>query len=95
MVLDVALGNKIKLVKVDKPQNAIIKFIFNDEDIKKYEIIKSRFPEEICYETEIKKDDLKITDSSSRKGYFILNVDDEKLWEIEKELKNNRIDSLL
>jgi phosphoribosylglycinamide synthetase, ATP-grasp (A) domain len=95
MVLDVALGNKIKLVKVDKPQNAIIKFIFNDEDIKKYEIIKSRFPEEICYETEIKKDDLKITDSSSRKGYFILNVDDEKLKKIESELKKEGINSIL
>ncbi len=95
MVLDVALGNKIELVKANKPQNAIIKFIFNDEDIKRYEIIKNKFPEEICYETEIRKDNSQITDSSSRKGFFILDSNDEKLKEIEDELKSSGIDSLL
>lgn len=95
MVLDVALGNKIELVKVNKPHQAIIKFIFDDEDIKRYEIIKNKFSKEMCYKTEIVKDDSQITDSSSRKGFFILDTSDEKLKEIENELKINGIDSLL
>ena len=91
MTLDVALGKKIEFKKVNEPQNAIIKFIFDNEDIKKYDIIKNKFPNAICYETEIKRDNLEITDSSSRKGFFILDVSNEKLKEIENEMKNNGI----
>ena len=91
MTLDVALGKKIEFKKVNEPQNAIIKFIFDNEDIKKYDIIKNKFPNAICYETEIKRDNLEITDSSSRKGFFILDVSNEKLKEIENEMKNNVI----
>lgn len=95
MVLDIALGNKIEFVKSNKPQTAIIKFIFNSEDIKKYEIIKKNFTNQICYATEIKIDSSAITDSSSRKGFFILNTDDEKLKKIEGELKKEGINSIL
>lgn len=95
MVLDIALGNKIEFVKSNKPQTAIIKFIFNSEDIKKYEIIKKNFANQICYATEIKIDSSAITDSSSRKGFFILNTDDEKLKKIESELKKEGINSIL
>ena len=91
MTLDVALGKKIEFKKVNEPQNAIIKFIFDNEDIKKYDIIKNKFPNAICYETEINRDNLEITDSSSRKGFFILDVSNEKLKEIENEMKNNGI----
>lgn len=95
MVLDIALGNKIEFVKSNKPQTAIIKFIFNSEDIKKYEIIKKNFANQICYATEIKIDSSAIIDSSSRKGFFILNTDDEKLKKIESELKKEGINSIL
>ena len=95
MVLDIALGNKIEFVKSNKPQTAIIKFVFNSEDIKKYEIIKKNFANQICYATEIKIDSSAITDSSSRKGFFILNTDDEKLKKIEGELKKEGINSIL
>ena len=95
MVFDIALGNKIEFVKSNKPQTAIIKFIFNSEDIKKYEIIKKNFANQICYATEIKIDSSAITDSSSRKGFFILNTDDEKLKKIEGELRKEGINSIL
>ena len=90
-----ALGNEIEFVKSNKPQTAIIKFIFNSEDIKKYEIIKKNFANQICYATEIKIDSSAITDSSSRKGFFILNTDDEKLKKIEGELRKEGINSIL
>lgn len=95
MTLDVALGNKIDFKKIQNPQNAIIKFIFNENDIKKYEIITKKFPEAIYYKTEMKKENHLITDSSSRFGYFILNVDDKKLEKIKDELKSNKINSML
>lgn len=95
MVLDVALGNKIEMKKENKPQNAIIKFIFNEEDIEKLNILKQKYQEAILLETNIKKDNDKIIDSSSRKGFFILGVNDEKLNDINVELNNNGISPLL
>ena len=94
-IYDESVRNKNEFVKSNKPQTAIIKFIFNSEDIKKYEIIKKNFSNQICYATEIKIDSSAITDSSSRKGFFILNTDDEKLKKIEGELKKEGINSIL
>ena len=56
---------------------------------------KKNFANQICYATEIKIDSSAITDSSSRKGFFILNTDDEKLKKIEGELKKEGINSIL
>lgn len=89
MVLDVALGNKLIFKETRKPQNAIIKFIFSEEDIKLLNMLNQHFSEAICYKSKIDNGNSKITDSSSRRGFFILDVSDEELNKI-KEITKDR-----
>ena len=95
MTLDVALGNEIELKRVSQPKQAIIKFIFNSEDLKKLEIIEEKFPEFIYSKSEIDKAEHEISDSSSRLGFFILACNTkEDINSIEKELNKNGIKTL-
>lgn len=73
MVLDVALGNEPSFEKISEPKNAIIKFIFGNEDLKKLERIKKECPENI-YEISPIEDinSHEVVDSGSRFGYYIL-----------------------
>lgn len=76
MVIDVALGKEPVLEKVSVPKIAVIKFIFNKEDLDELEKIKKEKPEKIYFVSEIKDfGGHKIVDSSSRYGYYILALD--------------------
>lgn len=76
MVIDVALGKEPVLEKVSVPKIAVIKFIFNKEDLDGLEKIKKEKPEKIHFVSEIKDFGVhKIVDSSSRYGYYILALD--------------------
>lgn len=76
MVIDVALGKEPVLEKVSVPKIAVIKFIFNKEDLDELEKIKKEKPEKIHFVSEIKDfGGHKIVDSSSRYGYYILALD--------------------
>lgn len=76
MVIDVALGKEPVLEKVSVPKIAVIKFIFNKEDLNGLEKIKKEKPEKIHFVSEIKDfGGHKIVDSSSRYGYYILALD--------------------
>ena len=76
MVIDVALGKEPVLEKVSVPKIAVIKFIFNKEDLDGLEKIKKEKPEKIHFVSKIKDfGGHKIVDSSSRYGYYILALD--------------------
>lgn len=73
MVLDVALGHKPMLEKVRRPQNALIRFIMKEENVKEWERLCAEHPELICEVSPIEQPGgHKIEDSSTRYGYYIL-----------------------
>lgn len=74
MVIDVACGRSPSFHKVCHPQKAEVRFIFNDQDLKQLQIIKAERPECLYRISKIHSIDSnhKITDSSKRLGYYIL-----------------------
>ena len=85
LTLDVSLGKEPILEKSYEPHIAVIKFIFNKEEVDRLDRIKEKFPNSIYYISEISDLNHEIVDSSSRYGYYILQCKDLKeLKEIEK-----------
>ncbi len=76
LVLDVALGKDILGINNDNANNnyAVVKFLFSQEDIEEYNIIKKKFPNIVVEENINDKFNNNITDSSNRNGYYILNI---------------------
>lgn len=74
MVIDVALGKKPKFIKIEKPSFALIKFIFSEEDYKNFKMIKEKHSKNLYCVSKIKKFDHLIIDSSSRYGFYILDI---------------------
>lgn len=73
MVIDVAIGNKPSFEKVTEPKIAVIRFIFNKEDLENFEKVKSETPELIYFVSKIEDiSSHKVVDSSSRFGFYIL-----------------------
>ena len=73
MVLDVALGKEPVLEKRHKPQNALIRFIMKEENIRELERVCGECPELIYEISPIEKPGSHIVeDSSTRYGYYIL-----------------------
>ena len=73
MVIDVAMGNKPSFEKVTEPKIAVIRFIFNKEDLENFEKVKSETPELIYFVSKIEDiSSHKVVDSSSRFGFYIL-----------------------
>lgn len=73
MVIDVAVGNKPSFEKVTEPKIAVIRFIFNKEDLEKFEKVKKETPELIYFVSKIEDiSSHKVVDSSSRFGFYIL-----------------------
>lgn len=87
LTLKVALGEKIKLEKINNNKIAIIKFFFNEKDLETLKIIEKKFPKNLYSKSNIKVEKNDIMDSSSRYGYFILECTKQELIEIKKELK--------
>ena len=76
MVNQVASGQKPELVCDDVKKVAVIKFIFSVEEYENYCSIKEKYPEKIYHASEMQVEmDLKIVDSSSRYGFYILACD--------------------
>lgn len=76
MVIDVAMGKKLKMVKVCDPKVALVKFIFDENDYELYKCIQKNNNNRIYRVSEIETvGSHNVTDSSSRFGYFILRCD--------------------
>lgn len=88
MVIDIAMGKKLKFKKVNDPKIALVKFIFDKNDYEIYKNIKEHYSDKIYRVSEI--EDIgshEVTDSSTRFGYFILRCDT-----IEEGLKLLKLD---
>ena len=73
MVIDVAMGNKPSFEKVTEPKIAVIRFIFNKEDLENFKKVKSETPELIYFASKIEDiSSHEVVDSSSRFGFYIL-----------------------
>ena len=74
MVIEVAMGKLPSFVKVNEPSTAAIKFLFNEGDFQALERIKKTCSDSLVYISELEKmDGHKVTDSSTRYGYYILS----------------------
>lgn len=73
MVIDVACGKKPDFRKLRQEGAACIRFIFHKQDLELLERLKSEMPENIHFISEIKPVcEGRVTDSSTRFGYYIL-----------------------
>lgn len=71
MVIDVACGKEPDLSKKGKEHKALIKFIFGEQDLLELEKTKKENPDGIYFVSDIEKSD-KVSDSSTRWGYYII-----------------------
>lgn len=73
MVIDVACGKKPDFGKHQQEGAACIRFVFHKQDLELLERLKSEMPENIHFISEIKPvREGRVTDSSTRFGYYIL-----------------------
>lgn len=73
MVIDVACGNKPEVVENPNSKNVEIKFIFNDKDLEEFKEFQEKYPEKIYRVSKFEIENIgKVTDSSSRIGYYIV-----------------------
>jgi len=74
-VIRVALGQNIEYITLKNKENAIVKFIFDKEDVKKLKEVERKYPE-LIKEMHINQKVERVNDSSSRNGYCILKITD-------------------
>lgn len=89
LVLDVSLGNKIKIdKKFNREKNVIVRFIFTKEDLEDFKKLKVDLPH-LIKEYHINKEfNDEILESGSRNGYYILQIEEkDKRDEILKAIK--------
>ena len=81
LVLDVSLGKDIGVINCNNVNNnfAVVKFLFSQRDIERYNKIKAKFPNIVIEENINKNFNNDITDSSNRNGYYILNIPKESV----------------
>ena len=70
-VIDVSLGNRPEKPVITERKNAGVNFIFNEEDVRKYEEFKTEHPGTIVREHVDSDLSDAVTDSSNRHGYYI------------------------
>lgn len=76
MVIDAACGKKPDFRKLRQEGAACIRFVFHKQDLELLERLKSEMPENIHFISEIKPVcEGRVTDSSTRFGYYILAFD--------------------
>lgn len=76
-VIKVAMGENIDFNYDNSDKFAFVKFIFDDEDINKIELMKNKYPniiKEYFINTQLKN----VTDSSTRNGYCIVEMHTEE-----------------
>lgn len=71
LVIETALGIEPEITFGEK-RSAGVRYIFDEEDLKAYEQIKENDPDIIVEESDIGIPGNEITDSSARKGYFVV-----------------------
>ncbi|MFJ7727904.1 acetyl-CoA carboxylase biotin carboxylase subunit family protein [Neobacillus sp. NPDC097160] len=76
-VINVATRKTIDLDYQLTEYIALVGFVFNAKDKERFELAQKQFPY-IVKEYEIKKDMGTVSDSSSRNGYYILNIHNDK-----------------
>ncbi len=87
-VLDVATGNKIAQ-KAEEKAFALVKFIFNQDDIKAIKAATEKYQNCVYYTSKISETEGEVTDSSSRLGFIIFKASSkEQLSDIRKDLFN-------
>lgn len=75
MVIDVACGRPPQFIKEGQPHTAKIHFLFNSEDVREMERVENENPDSFYRISEISKNGIsKVTDSSTRLGYYILKL---------------------
>ncbi len=71
-VVDIACGKAPDLAPVHGPQNAVIKFVFDEKDLRVLEEVKADSGKNLHYVSDMDTSNIgKITDSSNRVGYYI------------------------
>ncbi len=71
-VVDIACGNEPDLAPKHKPKNAVIRFVFTEDDLAELEGVKSDRSKNVEYISDMELDNFgNITDSSNRVGYYI------------------------
>ena len=71
MVIDVACGNEPE-IKAPATNKAEIRFIFSEDDLNEYQKFSEEFPEAVYRTSDFELENLgKVTDSSTRIGYYI------------------------
>lgn len=74
-VIDVACGKEPDLSDVGKMQYSAIRFIFDEQDMKNLEWVKAHYENSIYRISDIEKiDSRKVTDSSTRFGYYLFTT---------------------
>ena len=74
-VVDVACGKRPDLTPIHAPQKAVIKFIFNKNDIAEFEMDKEDKSKHLKYVSDMDYANIGlVTDSSNRVGYYIYRV---------------------
>ncbi len=81
MTIDVALGKEPDFKQNKHFKYALVKFIFNNRDIEVMNAIIEKYPQILIEKSEIEDMTQKITDNSSRYGYYILAFNDESIKE--------------
>ena len=76
--IDIALGSEPD-ISTRKDGAAAIRYIFDQTDLDVLNKIKNEYPEIIVEESFDGLNNLEITDSSSRNGYYILRAEDDDL----------------
>lgn len=71
LVIETALGIEPSIVP-GEPSSAGVRYIFTEKDLQEYELIKRNDPEIIVEESDVALPEGNITDSSARKGYFVV-----------------------
>ena len=85
-VLDVATGNKIAQKAEGEKAFALVKFIFNQDDIKTVKAAVEKYQDCVYYASEISEAEGEVTDSSNRLGFVIFRTADNKQY---ASLKND------
>ena len=76
MVIDIACGKRPKLLTSSREQAAYVRVLFCHEDLRLLEELKQKAPEHIHFISDMAPiTDSKVTDSSTRFGYYILTFE--------------------
>lgn len=74
-VIDVALGVEPRCLSLNENNAAAVKFIFNEDDVIKYNEIKKAYPKMLVDSSFTEEFDHEVVDSSTRYGYYIMKTE--------------------